>query len=396
MKYRKTRWKCFSRTFCSCTRPYSCTTTRGRRGRKFLGRLCAETASSPSPRQHLQQHKLDPLDLTIKWRFRTEPGTVRSRDARAKMPTLSNTRSFVSGSAKNPSASMFGLRERKTPSSIFRPTLSSPASGQLGLGGAYFAGEWHRTNNANGFVRQAFVAFALPADAKLKLGRFTFSTAQNHPKNKSLATLVNTRLTQRLMATSVSPPVGRSYDGAQLTFNTHAGNFTLLGARPNTRRLSNRAMANSTLTSSMALHRPCESRQIFRRISALQSWLRGRAFLSSQNDNRGTRFASADHNHIRIGTYAPITFTSSARKITARSTFSFGELFKTAVGVSHTARRLRRCRSGWQPVIHTLNPWFRAGYSFGSGDKNPTDGLTATSFRFFPRRVPTHAFRSTI
>src|SRR2546430_16365020 len=62
---------------------------------------------------------------------------------------------------------------------------------------------------------------------------FTFlDGAEVTPKDKSLATLVSTRITQRLIGDFGFSAVGRSYDGAQLAFNTHAGNFTLLGARP--------------------------------------------------------------------------------------------------------------------------------------------------------------------
>src|SRR2546430_13251517 len=56
---------------------------------------------------------------------------------------------------------------------------------------------------------------------------FTFlDGAEVTPKDKSLATLVSTRITQRLIGDFGFSAVGRSYDGAQLVFNAHAGNFT--------------------------------------------------------------------------------------------------------------------------------------------------------------------------
>src|SRR5581483_9671224 len=89
--------------------------------------------------------------------------------------------------------------------------------GQLGLGGTYFAANGSGANNANGFVRQAYLDFALPTDGKLRLGRFTFlDGAEVTPKDKSLSTLVNTRITQRLIGDFGFSAVQRSYDGAQL------------------------------------------------------------------------------------------------------------------------------------------------------------------------------------
>jgi hypothetical protein len=44
--------------------------------------------------------------------------------------------------------------------------------------------------------------------------------------------------------------------------------------------------------------------------------------------------------------------------------------------------------AGWQPVFHILNPWLRAGYSFGSGDNNPTDAHHGTFFQVLPTPRP--------
>jgi hypothetical protein len=44
--------------------------------------------------------------------------------------------------------------------------------------------------------------------------------------------------------------------------------------------------------------------------------------------------------------------------------------------------------AGWQPVIHFLNPWFRAGYSYGGGDSNPNDERHATFFQVLPTPRP--------
>ena len=45
--------------------------------------------------------------------------------------------------------------------------------------------------------------------------------------------------------------------------------------------------------------------------------------------------------------------------------------------------------TGWQPgIIHFLNPWFRVGYSYGSGDSDPNDGRHGTFFQVLPTPRP--------
>ena len=36
---------------------------------------------------------------------------------------------------------------------------------------------------------------------------------------------------------------------------------------------------------------------------------------------------------------------------------------------------------GWQAPVKALKPWFSAGYSYGSGDKNPNDSTNGTFFQ---------------
>src|SRR5256885_565479 len=68
---------------------------------------------------------------------------------------------------------------------------------------------------------------------RTRLGRFAFlDGAEVAPKDKTVATLVNTRITQRLIGDFGFSAVGRSFDGVRLAFDAGKSNITLLGARP--------------------------------------------------------------------------------------------------------------------------------------------------------------------
>ncbi len=357
------------------------------------GASAPKPASSPKPTPAAStQHKLDPLDLTINWRFRTEAWDWFEAATPAQN-AYAFEHSLLRIGLGQKSERFEWFVEGAQDAIVNLPTNSILAGrpGQLGLGGAYFAANGTGQNNANGFVRQAFVAFALPADAKLKLGRFTFlDGAEVTPKDKSLATLVNTRLTQRLIGDFGFSAVGRSYDGAQLTFNTHAGNFTLLGARPTRGVYQIDAMGELNIDLFYGAYTVpvnlAKSSGEFRLFSL--GYVDERSSVL-KTDNRGTALRSADHNHIRIGTYgANYVHIFRTQNHGAFDVLFWGALQNGSWGFLTQRAGSAVVEAGWQPVIHTLNPWFRAGYSFGSGDKNPTDGTHGTFFQVLPTPRP--------
>src|SRR5579864_5657531 len=178
-------------------------------------------------------HKIGPLDLTVNWRFRTEdwdffqPPSGQSaygfEHSLLKIGIGQKTEAFewlLEGAADG----IFDL-----PPSAVQPGRL----GQLGLGGTYFAANGNDRNTASGFLKQAYIGFKLPAKGNARLGRFTFPDgAEVHPKDKTLATLINTRIAQRLIGDFSFSAVQRSFDGMQLGFNAGNSNFTFFGARP--------------------------------------------------------------------------------------------------------------------------------------------------------------------
>ncbi len=338
------------------------------------------------------QHKLGPLDLTINWRFRTEAWDWFEAPTPAQ-DGYAFEHSLLRIGLGQKSERFEWFLEGAQDAIVNLPTNSVLVGrpGQLGLGGTYFIANSSGQNNANGFVRQAYVAFALPANAKLKLGRFTYlDGAEVTLKDKSLATLVSSRLTQRLIGDFGFSAVGRSFDGAQLAFNTHAGNFTLLGARPTRGVYQIDAMGELnidlfygayTLPVNLAKS-SCEFRlfslgYVDERASVLKT------------DNRAIAARTADHNHIRIGTYgADYVHVFRTQNHGALDLLFWGALQNGSWGFLAQRSGSAVVEAGWQPVVHVLNPWFRVGYSFGSGDKNPNDSTHGTFFQVLPTPRP--------
>ncbi len=351
-----------------------------------------DSAPKPTPQAAVAQHKLGPLDFTVNWRFRTEAWDFFQPPIPGKN-AYAFEHSLLRVGVGQKSERFEWFFEGAQDAILDLPTTAviPGRPGQLGLGGAYFVANSGGQNSANAFVRQAYIAFALPANAKLRAGRFTYlDGAEVTPKDKSLATLVSQRITQRLIGDFGFSAVGRSYDGATLAFNNRAGNFTLLAARPTRGVFQIDAMGEldvdlfyGAYTKTLNFSKSFGEFRVFslgyvdERSSVLKT------------DNRATALRSADHNHIRIGTYgADYVHVFQTQDHGKFDFLLWGALQNGSWGVLNQSAGAFVAEAGWQPILGTLNPWFRAGYSFGSGDSNPTDSTHGTFFQVLPTPRP--------
>ena len=352
-------------------------------------------ATSPSGAQPLphsaQPHKFGPLTVLVDWRFRTEAWDwfqpITGQNAYAFEHSL--VRIGLGQKSENLEWFLEGAQDAILDLPTGAVLAGNP--GQLGLGGTYFAANGKGQNNANGFVRQAYVGFKLPAGGKLRLGRFTFlDGAELTRADKSLSTLVNTRIAQRLIGDFGFSAVGRSFDGAQLSFNAGKNNITFLGARATRGVYQIDAMGELNVDLSYgAFTVPVSTNKSageFRIFSLGYIDERGSVL---KTDNRPLAARSADKYHIRIGTYGADYV--HVFKTQNRGQFDFllwGALQNGSWGVQTHRAGAFVGEFGWQPVVHFLNPWFRAGYSYGSGDSNTRDGRHATFFQVLPTPRP--------
>src|SRR6266478_832797 len=118
--------------------------------------------------------KLGPLEISINWRTRVEGWDwFRGSEGESNYAlghsllrvAIGQTNDRFDWQLEAAQATILGL-----PSNAVVPA----PQGQLGLGGTYYAANGNNRNNANGFVKQAFVQFKDHGRRNLKLGRFEF------------------------------------------------------------------------------------------------------------------------------------------------------------------------------------------------------------------------------
>jgi alginate export protein len=354
----------------------------------------AGSAPKPTPAA-AKQHKLGPLNVSVNWRFRTEAWDF------FRPPTGQNAYAFEHsllriGVGQKSEAFEWMLEGAADAIVDLPPSAVQPGRlGQLGLGGTYYAANGNTRNNVNGFVKQAYVGFKLPARGRLKVGRFIFfDGAEVQPKDKTLATLVNARVVSRLIGDFGFSAVQRSFDGARLGFNAGNNNVTLFGARPTRGVYQNDGMGElnvdvfyGAFTHSINSKKNAGSLRVF----AL-GYVDDRGTVL-KTDNRTVSARTADAFHIRIGTYgadyAHVFHTDHAGQF---NFLLWGALQSGGWGMLTQRAGAFVGEAGWQPKVRLINPWFSAGYSFGSGDSNPNDNVHGTFFQVLPTPRPYDRF----
>jgi hypothetical protein len=341
-------------------------------------------------------HKLGPLNVSVNWRFRTEawdffqPSTGQNAYAfehsLLKIGIGQKTEAFewlLEGAADG----IFDL-----PQGAVRP---APA-GQLGLGGTYFAANGSDRTIAGGFLKQAYIGFKLPANGWAKLGRFTFlDGTEVQPKDKTLATLINTRIAQRLIGDFSFSAVQRSFDGAQLGLKAGNSNITLFGARPTEGVYQVQGMDELNINlfyGSFTLPVSTKNNAGELRVFAI-GYMDDRAGVL-KTDNRAAPVRTADTAQIRIGTYGAdyvhVLHTDHEGQF---DVLGWGAFQSGGWGVQKQQAEAFVGEVGWQPpALHSINPWFSAGYSYGSGDSNTTDNVHGTFFQIMPTPRPYDRF----
>jgi hypothetical protein len=336
-------------------------------------------------------HKVGPLDVSINWRFRVEAWDF------FQPPTGQNAYAFEHSLLK------IGIGQKHEafewliegaadgifdlPSSAVQPGRL----GQLGLGGTYFAANGNVRNTASGFLKQAYIGFKLPMKSNASLGRFTFlDGAEARPKDKTLATLINTRIAQRLIGDFSFSATQRSFDGIQLGLDAGNSNFTFFGARPTEGVYQMRGMDELNINLFYgAFNLPITTKNNAGelRIFAI-GYMDDRAGVL-KTDNRPLAVRTADTNQIRIGTYGldyvHVLHTGHEGQF---DILGWGAFQTGGWGVQTQRAEAFLGELGWQPPVPVINPWFSAGYSYGSGDSNPNDNVHGTFFQIMPTPRP--------
>ncbi len=339
-----------------------------------------EKKASPAP----PKHKIGGVEVSINWRTRAEgwnwfqAPTGNSDyglwDSLLRIG-IGQTRENVDWYAELEQASILGLPNDAV--------IAAP-QGQLGLGGTYFAANTNQQNNASVFLKQAFVDFKRLGRTRAKLGRFEyFDGLETKPKDPTLAAVVQTRISSRLISNFAFAAVQRTYDGGQFAINSGNNNLTFFSARPTAGVFQVDGMPELDIETyygaftrvSNSSHSPALLR-VF-----------GLGYVDDRNtvlktDNRPVPIRTADLGKLELanfgGNYVQVINTKNAGKFDffvwgVYQGGSWGNLAQRAGAFVGEA--------GWQPVANHWKPWLSAGYSYGSGDGNPNDKTHGTFFQ---------------
>jgi hypothetical protein len=176
-----------------------------------------------------KKHKPGPVDISINWRARVEGWDWFGATSGNSNYALGHSLLRIGLGQQLPlfnwqlevaQATILGLPDN---------AVDPAPQGQLGLGGTYYAANGNHSNNAYAFVKQAFIQFNAKGEGSPKLGRFEFfDGTEVKPKDPALATLVLSRLAHRLISNFGFSAVQRTFDGAQLSWNSGENNLTFL------------------------------------------------------------------------------------------------------------------------------------------------------------------------
>jgi len=349
-----------------------------------LDALPSPPQESKAPAPKPAKHKVGPLDISINWRTRTEgwnwfEGNTGNSDYSLFDSLLrvgvGQTREKVDWFVEGEMASILGL-----PNNAVAPA----PLGQLGLGGTYYVANGNHSNNNNGFLKQAYVNFKHLGPTGVKLGRFEFFDGMEvKPHDPMLASVVQTRIANRLISNFAFAAVQRTYDGGQFQWNSGSNNFTFFGARPTAGVFQVDGMDELDVEVYYgAFNRAVKTKH---GEGALRVFAVG--YVDDRNkvlktDNRPSAVRASDLGKVEIATYGA-NYTQVIKTehqgnfdLVAWGAFqggSWGALTQRAYAFVGEA--------GWQAPVKALKPWVSLGYSYGSGDNNPTDGKNGTFFQ---------------
>ena len=271
--------------------------------------------------------------------------------------------------------------------------VAAGTQGQLGMGASYFISNNRSQYSAMPFAKQGFLRFRRlggSAAQSLRIGRFEFlDGSETTPKNATLAPLKRDRIVQRLIGNFGWAHVQRSFDGAQYLHSKPSATFTFVGGIP-TRGVfqTNGWGETNTAFGYAALTKPWGKGAHSAETRALAIYYHDwRPIVKA--DNRALAARRTDLNNIRIGTFGGHHLSA----VTTRA--GTLDLVAWAVGQSGRWGRLGHraysvaLEAGIQPArLPKLKPWFRGGYTKGSGDGNPNDQTHGTFFQILPTPRP--------
>jgi hypothetical protein len=263
--------------------------------------------------------------------------------------------------------------------------VASGTPGQLGFGAAYYVANGKSQDSAMLFAKQGFLRFKRNRQS-LRLGRFEFfDGSEASPKDDTLAAIKRDRIVQRLIGNFGWSATGRSFDGMQYLYSEGPNTFTFVGARPTRGVYQTDGWGEVNVAFGYAAF----TRQWNHGAYSSETRAMGIYYDDWRHvlktDNRPLDVRSADLDNIRL-------FTFGGHHLGAlRTTAGIFDVLAWGVGQTGDWGRLTQrayaldFEGGFQPdILGKVKPWLRGGYTLGSGDGNPRDGVHGTFFQILP------------
>jgi hypothetical protein len=330
------------------------------------------------------KHKLGPLNISVNWRTRAEGWDWFQGNIGNNEYPFWNSLLRVGVGQNGEHIDWFVEGEQVAILGLPNDAVVAAPQGQLGLGASYYAANNNSSNTASGFLKQAYVNFK---PVGLKLGRFEyFDGTELKPGDPMLASLIQTRISSRLISNFGFAAVQRSFDGAQWSIHSKDNNLTFLAVRPTQGVFQVKGMDELDVdlyygAFTHAVQRGSNSGEF--RVFAL-GYIDHRT-LTLKTDNRPQAVRAGDHNKIDIATYgADYAHVYNAKGAGKFDFMVWGALQSGSWGNQEEHAGSFVGEGGWQLPVTALKPWISAGYSYGSGDGNPNDSRHGTFFQVLP------------
>ena len=273
----------------------------------------AQTPPAPAPAS--SKHKLGPLEISVNWRTRAEGWNWFEGNTGNSDYGLWNSLLRVGIGQTGESFDWFIEGEQPSILGLPNDAVVAAPQGQLGLGGTYYAANNNHTNEANGFVKQAFVNFKHLGPAAFKMGRFEyFDGAEVKPSDPLLATLIQTRISSRLVSNFGFSAVQRAFDGVQMSLNSGQNNWTFVGARPTQGVFQVKGMDELDVDLySGAYTRFDQHKTELWRAPRFRAWIHRPSYAGAQNRQPSSRLLGRpirERSRLRLMAWTTLTYTT--------------------------------------------------------------------------------------
>ena len=266
--------------------------------------------------------------------------------------------------------------------------IAPSPQGQMGFGGNYYANS-RAKNTASLFPKQVYGKWKFGERWKqsVLVGRSEFfDGTEGKPVNATVSALKRDRIAQRLIGNFAFADVGRSFDGGVYSIDGEKTDITVFAARP-TRgvyQVDGWGEVDTSVYYGSLTHETgnATSGGEWRVFGLGYNDFRGSVL---KTDNRSQAARTADQGTIDIATAGADYLYALQTPAGTFEVLLWGVLQGGSWGNLTQRAYAYATEAGWQaPVASAVKPWLRGGYSYGSGDKNPTDNVHGTFFQVLP------------